>query len=73
MQDLTSRVQDAAKLVGLHVNAEKTKMMIMGTIPHGRITVSDNTVENVASYRMTVAATRISEPDWVKPVVSSGD
>ena len=31
MQDLTSKVEDAAKLVGLHVNAEKTKMMIMGT------------------------------------------
>ena len=25
MQDLTSRVEDAAKLVGLHVNAEKNK------------------------------------------------
>ena len=50
MQDITSRVEDAAKLVGLHVNAEKTKMMIMGTIPYGRITVSDNTVENVTEF-----------------------
>jgi len=31
MQDLTSQVEDAAKLVGLRVNAEKTKMMTLGT------------------------------------------
>ena len=31
MQDLTSRVEDAAKLTGLQVNAGKTKMMIMGS------------------------------------------
>jgi len=47
MQDLTSKVEDAAKLVGLHVNAEKTKMMIMGTLPYGNITVSGSTVETV--------------------------
>ena len=35
MQDRTSRVEDAAKLTGLQVNAGKTKMMIMGTLPYG--------------------------------------
>ena len=38
MQDLTSKVENAAKLVGLHVNAGKTKMMIMGNLPHGTVT-----------------------------------
>jgi len=35
MQDLTTKVEDTAKLVGLHANAGKTKMMIMGTLPYG--------------------------------------
>ena len=51
MQDLTSKVENAAKLVGLHVNAGKTKMMIMGNLPqHGTVTVSGNTVENVDEF-----------------------
>ena len=50
MQDLTSKVEDAAKLVGLHVNAEKTKMVIVGTLPCGNITVSGNTVETVNEF-----------------------
>ena len=49
MQDLTSEVEEAAKLLCLHVNAEK-KMMIMGTWPDGNITVSGNTVENVNEF-----------------------
>jgi len=40
IQDLTSQVEDTAKLVGLRVNAGKTKMMTLGTLPHGNITVS---------------------------------
>jgi len=50
MQDLTSRVEDAAKLTGLQVNAGKTKMMIMGTLPYGEVTVAGNTIENVDEF-----------------------
>jgi len=50
IQDLTSQVEDAAKLVGLRVNAEKTKIMILGTLPHGNITVSGSTVETVNEF-----------------------
>jgi len=50
IQDLTSQVEDAAKLKGLRVNAEKTKMMLLGTLPHGNITVSVSTVETVNEF-----------------------
>ena len=50
IQDLTSQVEDAAKLVDLRVNAGKTKMMTLGTLPHGNITVSGSTVETVNEF-----------------------
>ena len=50
IQDLTSQVEDAAKLVGLPVNAGKTKMMTLGTLPHGNITVLGSTVETVNEF-----------------------
>ena len=50
MQDLTTIVEDAAKLGGLCANAGKTKMMIMGTLPYCNITVSGNTVETIDEF-----------------------
>ena len=49
-RNLDDRVEDAAKLTGLQVNAGKTKMMIMGTLPYGEVTVAGNTIENVDEF-----------------------
>ena len=55
-------------------------MMIMGTLSYGEVTVAGNTIENVDEFcylgsiiQDDSSCERISELDWVKPVVFLGD